>query len=278
MTTKIPFILCADDYGLAPGVGRAIRDLIERGRLSATSCMTAGPFWPEEARLLKPLADRADIGLHFTLTDQPPAGAMPRLAPDGRLPPIGRLMALAYTGRLDRDEIAAEFERQLNNFRQAFGEQPDFIDGHQHVHLLPTVRAVVAAGLARLPGAYVRSCAEPALTAWRRGVAAPKALLLSAMAAGAVPAGGQRNRGFRGAYDLSGRVPFGDLMEKFLSPPQAGMLTMVHPGFADDALRAADPVVEQREVEYTYLAGPAFGDLLDRLNLVPTRFKAAFQS
>ena len=53
--TKTPFILCADDYGLAPGVGRAIRNLIERGRLSATSCMTAGRFWPEEARLLQPL-------------------------------------------------------------------------------------------------------------------------------------------------------------------------------------------------------------------------------
>lgn len=278
MTTKIPFILCADDYGLAPGVGRAIRDLIERGRLSATSCMTAGPFWPDEARLLKPLADRADIGLHFTLTDQAPAGAMPRLAPDGRLPPIGRLMVLAYTGRLDHNEIAAEFERQLNNFVQAFGKQPDFIDGHQHVHLLPTARGVLAAGLAGLPGAYVRSCAEPALTAWRRGVAAPKALLLSGMAAGAVPAGVASNRGFRGAYDLSGRVPFGDLMAKFLSPAKAGMLTMVHPGFADDALRAADPVVEQREAEYAYLAGPAFGDLLDRLNLTPARFKAAVQS
>ena len=27
--------LCADDYGLSPGVNRAIRDLIERGRLNA---------------------------------------------------------------------------------------------------------------------------------------------------------------------------------------------------------------------------------------------------
>lgn len=277
MTAKIPFILCADDYGLAPGVGRAIRGLIASGRLSATSCMTGGRFWPDEAAQLRPLAERADVGLHFTLTDQAPAGPMPRLAPDGRLPSIGRLMALAYSARLDQNEIAAEFDRQLNNFVQAFGAAPDFIDGHQHVHLLPTVRRVVAAGLARLPGVYVRSCAEPAAAAWRRGVAAPKALLLSAMAAGAVPAGIPCNRGFRGAYDLGGGVPFAALMEKFLSPPRRGMLAMVHPGFADEALRRLDPVVEQREAEYAYLAGPAFGDLLDRLNLVPARFKAAAQ-
>jgi predicted glycoside hydrolase/deacetylase ChbG (UPF0249 family) len=29
--------LCADDYGIAPGVNTAIRDLIARGRLNATS-------------------------------------------------------------------------------------------------------------------------------------------------------------------------------------------------------------------------------------------------
>ena len=34
--------LCADDYGLSPGVNRAIRDLIERGRLNATSVMVVG--------------------------------------------------------------------------------------------------------------------------------------------------------------------------------------------------------------------------------------------
>ena len=35
--------LCADDYGISPGVNRAIRNLIERGRLNATSVMVVGP-------------------------------------------------------------------------------------------------------------------------------------------------------------------------------------------------------------------------------------------
>jgi len=39
----VVFWLCADDYGLSPGVNRAIRDLIERGRLNATSVMVVGP-------------------------------------------------------------------------------------------------------------------------------------------------------------------------------------------------------------------------------------------
>ena len=45
--------LCADDYGLSPGVNRGIRELIERGRLNATSVMVVGPaIGRDEARAL----------------------------------------------------------------------------------------------------------------------------------------------------------------------------------------------------------------------------------
>ena len=61
-------VLCADDFALSAGVSQAIAAMIERSRLSATSCMTVSPLWPEHARWLVPLAERADIGLHLTLT------------------------------------------------------------------------------------------------------------------------------------------------------------------------------------------------------------------
>ena len=34
--------LCADDYGISPGVNTAIRELISRGRINATSVMVVG--------------------------------------------------------------------------------------------------------------------------------------------------------------------------------------------------------------------------------------------
>lgn len=275
-TAPLPFVLCADDYGLAPGVGRGIRALIDQGRLSATSCMTAGPFWAAEAALLRPLADRADIGLHFTLTDQAPVGPMPRLAPGGKLPMIGQLMKLAYTGVLHRDEIQAELDRQLSAFTAAMGNPPAYIDGHQHVHLLPTVRDVVTDALKALPGAYVRLCDDTPLALLSRGVAVPKAALLAMMSRGlrrrsrqAAIAG---NRGFRGVYDLTNRVPFAELMRRFVKHPGAGMLVMVHPGEVDDALRAVDTVTDQRERELAYLAGPEFAALLSEAGLAPARF------
>src|SRR5260370_6471947 len=64
--------LCADDYGISPGVNRAIRDLIERGRLNATSLMVVGPAIgrDEVSALAAPAANspRCAIGLHATLT------------------------------------------------------------------------------------------------------------------------------------------------------------------------------------------------------------------
>ena len=69
--------LCADDYGIAPGVNAAIRELIERGRLNAASVMTAAPHLDtKEAAALERLNagnKRAALGLHVTLTGAVPA-------------------------------------------------------------------------------------------------------------------------------------------------------------------------------------------------------------
>lgn len=276
MPEPIPFLLCADDYGLSPGVNAAIRDLIAAGRLSATSVMSLCPHWAGEAAALKTVAGKADVGLHFTLTDQPPLGPMPRLAPDGRLPPLGRLMRLAYTGALDAEEVGAELGRQLAAFSAAWGGPPAYVDGHQHVHQLPVVREAIADALADLPGAYVRLCREPIHAILRRGISVPKTLLIDGLGGGLARLAHRRgipsNDRFAGVYDFSGRVPFGTLLDRFLDEPRGRTLVMVHPGIPDDELRKADSLVEQRLVEYDYLRGPEFTALLARRGLRLARF------
>jgi predicted glycoside hydrolase/deacetylase ChbG (UPF0249 family) len=278
LPASLPVILCADDYGLAPGVSAAIRDLAARGRLSATSCMTVCPFWPDEAQRLKPLADTIDIGLHLTLTDQAPLGPMPRLVPAGRLPPLGRLMGLALARRLDPGEVAAEVERQIAAFTAAFGRPPDFIDGHQHVHQLPIVREAVVDALGRLPGAWVRLCGEPAGAIVGRGVAVAKTMLIAGLGGGlarmARAAGIPANTSFRGVYDFSGRQPFATLLTRFVACPGARTLVMVHPGWPDAALRQADPLVDQRQVEYDTLGGAGLPEILAATGTRIARFSA----
>ncbi|WP_372399734.1 ChbG/HpnK family deacetylase [Azospirillum sp. HJ39] len=283
-TSPTRLVLCADDYGLAPGVDAAIRDLIAAGRLTATSVMSLCPHWRPDAAALRELKDRADVGLHFTLTDQPPLGPMPLLAPDGRLPPLGRLMGWAYRGKLNgaaaRAEIRSELSRQLDAFIQSWGGPPDHIDGHQHVHQLPGIRVAVVDALAALPGVYVRLCGEPVAAVLRRGVAVPKTLLIGGLGGGlarmararGIPANGR----FAGVYDFAGKRPFAALMPRFLDGLDDGAggrpLVMVHPGLPDAELRRVDSLVEPRRAEYDYLRGPDFAALLERRNIRLSRF------
>ena len=71
-TTARRIWLCADDYGISPGVNAAIRDLVARGRLNATSVMVVAPsFSRAEAvalDMLNAAGARVAIGLHLTLT------------------------------------------------------------------------------------------------------------------------------------------------------------------------------------------------------------------
>ena len=137
--------LCADDYGISPGVNRAIRDLIERGRLNATSVMMVTPAIgrDEAARLQEAAAKsaRCAIGLHVTLTAPfRPLTMHFRPLRDELFLPFAKLLRAGMLRRIDPEIIHAEVAMQLNAFRDLFGRMPDFVDGHQHVQLYPQVR------------------------------------------------------------------------------------------------------------------------------------------
>ena len=262
-------LLCADDYGIAPGVGVAIRELVQAGRLSAVGCMTVSPHWESEALLLKRLEGRAGFGLHLTLTGQAPLGPMPRLAPSGRLPSPARLLRSALTRGLDGAEIAAEIERQIDTFAAALGRLPSFVDGHHHVHQLPGVGDRLLDVMRRRlgPDAWVRYCDEKLPALWARGVSPLKASAISLLGRSFARAGRRLgvpgNAGFRGVYDFTDRVSYDRLFRRFLVPPRDGMLVMCHPGLTDTALVAADRVTTARESEYRFLRGPGFAEALE---------------
>src|SRR5215470_7718240 len=101
-------ILTADDYALSPGVARAVGELSAARRLSATSVLVTTPHWPALAPRVYVHRGHLAIGLHFNLTMGEPLGQMPRLAPSGRLPAVGKLIAGALVGLPDRGEIRDE--------------------------------------------------------------------------------------------------------------------------------------------------------------------------
>ncbi|WP_279357074.1 ChbG/HpnK family deacetylase [Methylobacterium indicum] len=270
-----PVVLCADDYGLSPGVSRGILDLARKGRISATGSMTNIPAFREAAAPLRELAGTVGLGLHLTLTAGAPLGAMPRLAPDARLPPLGRILALSLSGRLHAAEIRPEIERQIDAFAAAMGRLPDFVDGHQHVHVLPGIRgALLAALAARGWRGWLRDPGDRP-GAIRARPQARKALVVAGLGLGfraaARRAGFATNHGFSGFSDFADGDGVAQAFERSFAALGPAPVVMCHPGEIDEGLRALDPVVASRPLELAYLGSARFGAFLQRegLRLVP---------
>ena len=263
--------LCADDYGISPSVNSAIRDLIARGRINATSVMVAAPsFQQSEAASLNALnagTRRAAIGLHVTLTApfKPLSAGFERTYANAflSLPPT---LVLALMHRFRRDQLAAEIAAQVDAFVAKFGRAPDFIDGHQHVQLFPQIRdAFLAVAKAKAPLAWVRQCGR--IVPLSKRFADAKGLLLDVLSGGfrtraaqlAVPT----NPAFAGTYDFSADANFAKLFPSFLDGLPENSVVMCHPGTIDDELKRLDPLTTSREKEYAYLKRENFPAVLE---------------
>ncbi|MEE1654833.1 ChbG/HpnK family deacetylase [Microvirga sp. CF3062] len=267
-------ILCADDFGLADGVSRGIVELAEMGRLSATGAMTNMPGWRRAAGDLRPLQGRIAVGLHLNLTTGSPLGLMPQFAPSGVFPTLKDLLPKALSRKLLADEIAQEIERQLDAFIEAHGEPPAFVDGHQHVHVLPGIRLALIKVLTERGYAgriWLRDPSDRIAAILRRPIGRSKALIVKSLSQGfaraAHAAGFDTNEGFSGFAPLDLSVPAERVFKEAFSKLGLRPLVMCHPGYVDDELRGLDPAVESRVEELNYLKSDAFRELLEERGL-----------
>jgi predicted glycoside hydrolase/deacetylase ChbG (UPF0249 family) len=257
--------LCADDYGISPAVDEAIRALVLRDRLNATSVMMAAPhLTPEEVDALEMLNSgekRVAIGLHVTLTApfKPMSAGFAPLR-DGCFLPHPELMRAAMARRLQPERLVIEIATQLRAFADAFGHLPDFLDGHQHVHLLPQVRDALLKVVAETaPSAWVRQCSRARSA---RRLHDRKALALDVLSLGlrrkASRLGIATNPAFAGAYDFKSQTGFAKFFPRFLAGLPDGGLIMCHPGYVDSELERLDSLTTQREREFIYFNSDDF--------------------
>lgn len=274
----IPIILCADDFGISEGVNNAILDLAARGRLSAVTCMSGAPAWEKGAPLLKRCAFTAGTvaGLHVTLTHLPP------LVKDmgARHPSEKEIVLKSWLRRLDARLIEQEVRAQFDLFVRAWEGPPAFIDGHQHVHVLPVIRDIVLQMRDRYaPDAWVRNVAGVPET--------PKGAVLSVLGWRfrrlLAARGISHNARMRGSYDLENfaaamrdwcGVADADAapLKASLAAPTAlprdtgggRLLVYCHPGFPDAELARHDTLLAPRQKEYDFLSSDAFGAWLGK--------------
>ncbi|WP_296559142.1 ChbG/HpnK family deacetylase [Pigmentiphaga sp.] len=255
-------VVCADDFGMDASVDLAILALAARERISAASCMTLGPSFGTYASQLG--GTGIEIGLHldFTAFFDTPA----------ERPSLPALIARSYAGLLDGAWIDARLSRQFDAFERAFGRRPDYVDGHQHVHQLPHIRARLVALLTRryadgLP--WLRSTRAAPLP----GMPRPPRLKARVIAALGAPGlarlarghGLRTNERLLGVYGFEGgEQHYAALMRKWLRHAGDRDVLMCHPSVAPVA---DDPPGGQRVAEYRVLAGPAFMRWLDEESL-----------
>ncbi len=266
--------LCADDYGQNQSISQAIIALLEKNRLSATSCMTTVPMWPEHAKWLHPLAHQADIGLHFNLTEGKPLSDI--LLNSHGFMPLSQLLIKSYWRLLNAAAIEAELNAQLDAFEAAMGCMPDFIDGHQHIHQLPVIRDVllkVYNQRLRKTDCYIR-CVHDSKIYLRLNI---KKWMIQLLGAGGFKKRITRdkiphNSSFSGIYHFSKGGQYSRIFPRFLAQIKDRGIIMCHPGLAP--VDKADVIAESRFHEYLYLESNQFvldcfqaGVVLDRLIL-----------
>ncbi|EPG38365.1 ChbG/HpnK family deacetylase [Acinetobacter colistiniresistens] len=253
---------CADDFAMNPEISEAILLLIKKGVLHATSCMTQSEHWPIAAQQLKALTAHVEVGLHLNFTHAFQAETVAS--------PLPMLMLKAWTRQLDAQLIQRSLEQQWNNFITAMGKQPDFIDGHQHIHQFPIIRDVLINFLKQQNfQGWVRNLQHP-LTISHYTI---KTRLLSAL--GATTLASQckqknipQNQYFAGIYDFE-HEDYAGLNQQWLMRAQDNLLIMCHP--ATQAIDHQDPIAQARVREFQYLSSSQFRDdcRLYQISLTP---------
>jgi chitin disaccharide deacetylase len=249
--------VCADDFGLNPGINHGILRLARRARLTEISCIVNAPAWTDGARKLlaaPPVAQGAlRLGLHWNLTEgQPLSRALRQRWP--HLPTLPQLLTLSHLRLLPRAALRDELHAQFEAFEAAVGGAAH-LDGHQHVHHLPLLRDLVLDAAAARPGLRVRDTGSVigpghGFKRWVIRKTGGTRLRRSLVALER-----QANPELVGVYDFTATADYRRLMQSWLAAlPNDGALLFCHPGEGTDG----DTIGLARRRELAYLDSDAF--------------------
>jgi predicted glycoside hydrolase/deacetylase ChbG (UPF0249 family) len=170
MRTRL--ILNADDFGLTPGINRAVEELHRAHALTSATLMATGPAFNDavEIALRNPALG---VGCHLVFTDGIPVShpeSIPTLlGADGKTfrPSYLDFLQALLRGTISEKELALETQAQIQKLQRA-GIDVTHIDSHKHTHLFPTVARPVL-DIAERCG--VRAFRYPSEPHWSRRLA-----------------------------------------------------------------------------------------------------------
>jgi chitin disaccharide deacetylase len=158
-------ILNADDFGLTPGINRAIAELHAAGALTSATLMANGPAF-DDAIALAHTQPTLGIGCHIVLTDgtplSPPETIPTLLGPDRKnfRPSLSSFFLAALLGKIDEADIVREAQAQIERIQQQ-GIVLTHLDTHKHTHILPHIARPLLAVAERTGIPAIRNPFEP---------------------------------------------------------------------------------------------------------------------
>jgi hopanoid biosynthesis associated protein HpnK len=275
-------VINADDFGLSPGVNRAIADSFRQGVLTSATALVNMPHFNEAAALARELPGLG-VGVHLTLLWGRPVSdpaSVPSLVDEsGALgSSLGTLARRYVLGRLSPAEVRAEFGNQIRAFLAA-GLVPTHVDTHKHVHALPGVLDAVleaARGFGidkvRLPVEQRNRTRAPRPPSWK---AAAKRDLLRFLFRGArakLRALSFRTTDQFAGLDYQERLDAGALLHALSQLRSGTTEIMCHPGYTDAVAAAFSRRPPPREVEAAALCDPRVREVLASGTVLPIHY------
>jgi chitin disaccharide deacetylase len=254
-------IVNADDFGMAPGVNRAILELHAAEVLTSATLMARAAAIDEAVNMALAMP-ALGVGCHIVLVAGVPASDPNRIpslvdrTTGGLHPSIGEFLKRLYTARIRPSEIEAEAAAQIA-LLQSYGLRLTHIDTHKHMHMFPLVlrpvlRAARAAGIRA-----VRNPFEP-LWSINATVHAPETRRAQVLLLGRLQSRFRRVVAQEGLVTTDGSIGVlatGTLelsvVHALISAMPEGTFEFVsHPGYRDETLaRANTRLLESREIE-----------------------------
>src|SRR6267154_351134 len=136
-------IINADDFGLTPGVNRAIAELHQAKALTSATLMATGAAF-EDAVAIAHANPALGVGCHIVLTDgtpvSPPKSIPTLIGSDGKnfRPSLIDFIQALLRGAIRQDDIEREAVAQVQKL-QCAGINVTHLDTHKHTHLFPAV-------------------------------------------------------------------------------------------------------------------------------------------
>jgi chitin disaccharide deacetylase len=263
-------IVNADDFGLTPGVNRAIVEAHQRGIVTSATLMANSLSFEEAVQFAK--ADpQWSVGCHVVLLDGQPLIDPARVSSlvsakhgqafrDG----VAGFGLRALAGRIDSEQVEAETTAQIRKL-QAHGLNVSHVDTHKHTHMFPAalrgiLRAARTCGITAIRNPFevvAANFARAQRGLWKRYAQVKTLRGLSGTFRRAVARAGLRTPDGTLGIVATGHLN-SDLFRNIAEHMPEGTWEFVcHPGYVDadlDAVRTR--LRRQREEELAVLTSP----------------------